>query len=565
MLLPTLGFAACHNSSKQNHDSPPAKTRSKKSQNAAPASDSEKNAPRLLRRLALDILGQLPDPTDRAAVASDNSQLVELRRNYTLSTQAALSLAENLRWAWGIRANRLPDLDLMIAQGDAGLGATMTRAMRQAIVDETTQLTRYILSRQLPFSALFSAEYSVAQADVLTLWGMSQVSQPWVGENIYFGQFSDSRPASGLLTTHGFLAGIASEQRSDVRARTWSMLRRLTCLDHDNNQAHRFDDLSAEIISGDLLSYANNNAPCASCHRHAATVAPAFNGLASAETFASWLLYSPNNSPETGYYAGHEFTGLAELGLMIGTDPRVARCGIMRTYEATLQRPFNDGRRATSPNASDAADNKNFYDAMNAYLGSNKQIATGWNRTFAAQQYSSGLSDETTVAAPKATTFETRFLTRHHWSSIATQLIGGDELLSLTDDLDPGSADEVAPEYRVTNGAYWHATNRVARQFASALVDKELADSVEASTRVVLSSLPNGAGNSASTDEVRTQIIKVWELFTSYNLATDDPQIERLYQLWLAASEGGSSAAQHRNGWRTLLVGILLSDQFLTY
>lgn len=525
----------------------------------------EQNAPRLLRRLSLDILGQLPEAADRKAVRANPNSTTTIARSYMQSQQATMTLAQNFRWVWGLRAYNFPDLELMITQGDLALSAALTTDVRHAIAEEPVQLARYIFSKQLPFGSLFTAEYSIAQPSVLSLWGMTQVSQPWPGESIYFGQHADARPASGLLTTQGFLAGFASEQRSDLRARTWDMLQTLTCVDHDYINMHEFHNVADADLTGDLATYASNTAPCATCHRHSHPVAPAFHGLASDSSFATWLSYSPNTTPEPGYYAGHEFTGLDQLGTLASRDPRIVRCSLQKLQEAVTQRAFNDGSRPTPKTASDAHDMQTLIKAMNTFSTNNKQIPVAWQELFFNRDYSSGLVNDTTIDQPKATSFETKFLNRHQWSSIAIQLVGSTAGLSLTDDLDPGSSDSANPEYRVTNGAYWHATNRIARQIATAIVAQELADLVQPSSRKLLTLLPDGAGNSASAETIRAQIVALWEQLTSLKLASDHAQIENLYQLWVAASANNATPTAHRDAWRTTITGILLSDYYVTY
>ncbi len=541
--------------------SPPKKSENKKTPYTI---GSTPNAPRLLRRLTLDILGQLPVSEDRQEVRDDPTSIMTIMQKYLETESAMTTLADNFRWIWGLRAFHLPDLELLIAQGDTNLDATLTTDMRHAIINEPVQLARYVFSQKLHFSSLFTANHSVAPTNVLTLWGMTPTSQPWPNEDIFLGEYNDSRPASGLISTHGFLAGFSSEQRTDLRARTWSLMKELTCLDHDLSDAHLFADLPETALQGDLATYANNHSPCATCHRHGFPLAPTFDGLGAATNFNDWLAYTPTTQTPS-HYAGHEFTGLAQLAELIGNDPRVQRCSIRRLYEATLQRPFNDGRPNTVATTINAYDIRDLYSTLDALRREEFLLPAVWPTIFAARTYTNGLANDNTMTKSRPTSIEMRFLSRRQWSAIALQFMDDITGLALTDDLDPGSNDTLNPEYRTPAGPYWHAANRIARQLASGIVATELANNAQAAERKLLILLPDGAGNTASSETIKAQIITLWEQLTSFQLDAEHAQIEALYALWQAAAENSGTANAHRNAWRTVLTACFLSDQFVTY
>ena len=522
---------------------------------AAPTAPTLKG-PQLARRMALDLTQSLPVAQDVTTLTNDATQLPALVGAYLAAGSAGRALAALHPRMWGLDSRKLPDLDAMApASGNAALQSALTPdgATRLQIVQEPALYVRHVVEHHLPFSEIFNAGYTLSSPPLLSLWNLTPTGDAFLGEPTQFATYPDGRPASGLLSTPGLLAAFPSRSDPALRQRTAAILGTLLCLSNEGPAGHAFTDLTATELQSDLATLAATRTPCTGCHAPLDSMAAAYAGLGSTTPFSPWLTYTAPATPVTGTDAGQSFTGLAGLAASIAADTRAGRCELTRLAEAVYQRPL-----ATE------ADVQALAKAVDALGHSGGDLAHATQALFASPEYGYAVIPPSLSGPVLRQSSGVRILSLAQWQGLVAQLAPGATPADLSDDLDPGHDEAFTATDMMPTGAYWHRVDRLAREVATAIVATELADGVPAATRRLLTDLPDGAGNSASTAVIQQQLIDLWKRLTTVTLAATDTKLQQLLTLWGAAL-AGSDAASFRAAWTTVLVAMLTDPTFLTY
>jgi hypothetical protein len=152
-----------------------------------------------------------------------------------------------------------------------------------------------------------------------------------------------------------------------------------------------------------------------------------------------------------------------------------------------------------------------------------------------------------------------RFLTRSHFESIASDLLG-DHSISFSNEINPLVSGDVDSERQIPGSAYFAAVNDGVRALAKALVEREF--SLSADARKLFSMLPDGAASEPSASLLRETIAQLWEFLTGEetNVTSDEvTQLASLFETVLGIDDQVSAA------WEAVLVGIMLDPKFLSY
>lgn len=506
----------------------------------------------LARRIALDLGLTLPKASDVETLVADSNRLPILIGAYLESSASSVALSQLHPRIWGLDENRFPDLDRMIADNDSTLATALTKDARKMIVDEPALMLRYVLEQHLPFTSLFTASFSIQQTDGITLWNMNDEGSPWSGEPYRFGTFSDGRPTAGLLVSPAFMASFSANGDPNQRPRARRLLTEFACQPFESSSAHLFYDLTGDELAGDLEELAKTRTTCAGCHMHFNEFGAALSGLADATTFDAWKTYVVPEVTPSGFYAGQEFNGLAELATKVGNDPRVHRCEIERLTSAILQRPLNDRDKATTARA------------LDAFYASNFDLKAAARKIFESKDFSLAPLAPSLAGTALYEASGVHVMRRSQWQAMVQELVPGTTSVDFPSELDPGSEETVTSSWMVPTGTYWHVVDRVARQAASAIVAADLADDSLAVNRRVLKNLPDGSGYGADVISVYAQIRAIWGRITGEDLQETSQTYTDFQTLW-TASEPNGSAEDFRRAWRTILVAMLTHPKVITY
>ena len=153
------------------------------------------DAPRLLRRMSLDLRGVLPEAAELDAVEADPEALDALRDAWLedplLEERLVYLLAE--RWH-----TRVDDFD--IEPYDYGLGDDDAYAYHRAIGEEPLRLMARVVVEDRSWTEVVTAETTVANELLGAMWPLDY---PAGGEGWQEVPYTDGRPAAGVLGTNG--------------------------------------------------------------------------------------------------------------------------------------------------------------------------------------------------------------------------------------------------------------------------------------------------------------------------------------------------------------------------
>jgi hypothetical protein len=306
-------------------------------------------APALLRRASLDLRGVVPTLAELDAVAADpalvdsmiegflddpryEGRLVDLFAEQLLTRNEEFNIRS---WEWGLP----PDQDF---------------AYLRAIGNEPPRLMAHIATRDLPWTDVATADYTMANDMLFWLYPLEPLDETDVGEEWRVARYTDDRPAGGVVTTNGLWWRYFTTPSNFNRSRAAALSRLFLCEDYLTRPI-QFD--AVEILDGGSVDEAiETNPACVTCH---STLDPL-----AASMFGFWWfdMYSPEDvvryHPEREglgkYYLdedmawfGQPMADAADLGPMLAADPRFKSCAVQTMAKALWRRPIDLGDFST--------------------------------------------------------------------------------------------------------------------------------------------------------------------------------------------------------------------------
>lgn len=315
-------------------------------------------APRLLRRMSLDLRGILPSTEELDAVEADPSQLKVLRDAYLEDSHFEPRMVAMLAETWHTRVDTylISFWEYPQLQPDP----FNEFPFEQSIGEEPLRLMAHIAAEDDPWTGIVTADYTMANEMLANIWPMTREA----GEGWQPSHYTDGRPAAGVLSTDGLWWRYYSSFSNLNRSRVALIARMLLCEDFLSRPVSLSSSLitlteeSTEPVDtgkmssggGGIEDEIRSNPACLSCH---AAVDPM-----AASLFGFWSMveynidevdyYHPERErlgplfldTEPAYY-GVPISGLAELGQRISQDPRFERCAAKSMAEMYWHRPSN--------------------------------------------------------------------------------------------------------------------------------------------------------------------------------------------------------------------------------
>ncbi|MFT5685593.1 MAG: hypothetical protein ACI8RZ_006547 [Myxococcota bacterium] len=286
-------------------------------------------APRLLRRMSLDLRGVLPAAADLDAVEADPTLLATYRDAWLDDPRLSEAVVDMLGQQWHTRVDVF-NLDTI----DYDLDITQEYALERAVGEEPLRLAAHIITTDAPWSELVTANYTVVDDLLLDIWPLTPTDPTATGWQT--ATYTDGRPPAGVLATNGLWWRYWTTNFNYNRSRAAAMMRILVCEDLLQREVS-FSDVPA-LVDEEGTETAIREAPaCVNCHSIIDPIAATLFGFWWYDLYdtAEMTRYHPEREllyetylDLTPAWAGTPVSGLTELGQAIADDPRFTRCAV---------------------------------------------------------------------------------------------------------------------------------------------------------------------------------------------------------------------------------------------
>ncbi len=293
------------------------------------------SAPRLLRRISLDLRGTLPDVADLDTVEADPGALDAVVARYLDDPLHEERLVQLLADRWHTRVDGF-DVEYF----DYGLEAEQEYLFERAVGEEPLRLAARIAVSDRPWTEITTTDTTMADA---LLGELFPIDYPAGGGGWQEVRYTDGRPAAGVLSTNGLWWRYATSSFNLGRSRAEAISRLLTCEDF---LARPISFSTADSGAADSESAVREVPACQACHASLDPIAAATFGFWWVEEHSPIEIerYHPEREPlgpillgvEPAWF-GTPVSGLADLGRVISRDDRLTHCAV-RTFAEALWR-----------------------------------------------------------------------------------------------------------------------------------------------------------------------------------------------------------------------------------
>jgi hypothetical protein len=295
------------------------------------------DAPRLLRRLSLDLRGVLPTAGALDAVERNPDKLTDFTDRYLDDPRLEERLVSLYAERWQTRLD-----DFEVDHWEYGFDDVDEFVYEQSIGEEPLRLMARIAVDDRPWTEIVTSPTTMANEITARIWPIDRPA----GQGWQESRYTDGRPAAGVLATNGMWWRYVTTQSNMNRGRVAALVKLLACQD----LLARPVELAGSVSLADEEASAEairTEPACQSCH---ATVEPI-----AASLFGFWTVIN-YNPIENGYYHGERenmgplylgvepayfgqpVDGLAGLGVAITHDPRFYSCAVQTHTELLLRR-----------------------------------------------------------------------------------------------------------------------------------------------------------------------------------------------------------------------------------
>jgi len=297
------------------------------------------DAPRLLRRISLDLRGVVPTIDELDAAEADPSLVERYRDDWLDDPRLEERIIDILGEQWHTRVDAFnADTE------DYSLSDEQEYALERAVGEEPLRLVAHVVLSDAHYSEIVTADYTRSEELLLSLWPL-QAEDP-AASGWQTAHYTDGRPPAGVLVTNGLWWRYWTTNFNYNRSRAAAMMRILVCEDLLQREVS-FSDVPA-LVDQEGTETAIREAPaCVNCH---SVIDPAAANLFGFWWYAIYgvaemTTYHPEREPlyetyldVTPAWAGQPVSGLADLGETIAADPRFTRCAVETFTEGLWRR-----------------------------------------------------------------------------------------------------------------------------------------------------------------------------------------------------------------------------------
>lgn len=304
----------------------------------APAAPPQMDATSALTRISIDLRGVRPTAEELATVKADPAALDDL-------TDAFLHDARfpgRVRDMWSeVYLTRTESFLIYASQ----YGLDDQAGFQRSIGDEPLQILSYIAEKDLPYTDLVTADWTMADETLGAIW---PIDYPDGETGWRQSHYTDGRPAAGVLATNSMWWRYTSTASNSNRKRANAVSRIFLCNDYLVRPIEF--DRNVNLLDEDAVSDAlQTNPACMNCHTSLDPLASYFFGFwwydytnpgeASYYFPEREPLYRDYTGTERGYY-GEPGYSLADLGHQVAADNRFPMCAARQASELLLRRPL---------------------------------------------------------------------------------------------------------------------------------------------------------------------------------------------------------------------------------
>ncbi|MFT5686312.1 MAG: hypothetical protein ACI8RZ_007268 [Myxococcota bacterium] len=293
----------------------------------------------LARRISLDLRGVLPDVADLEAVEADPAALEGLIASWMVDPL----LEERMVSLYSERfQTRLEEFETRYF--DYALDPSREFEFERDVADEPLRLIARVIAEDRPYAEIVTADWTMASPLLGEIWPLAREE----GEGWQPAQYTDGRPAAGILATNGLWWRYLSAPTNKNRSRAGIIMDRLLCEDVLNRPIS-FSGSGSIDVDIDTLIW--QDPACQSCH---STLDPL-----AASLFGFYWYIQYNKQEMTTYHPEREVSGeeilevdmawfgqplggLHELGGVMAADPRFSWCVAQTAAELMWRRPIQD-------------------------------------------------------------------------------------------------------------------------------------------------------------------------------------------------------------------------------
>lgn len=325
---------------------PAGKTTTESTESTAPDETASEgglvplDAPRLARRLSLDLRGVLPTIDELDRVEADPAALEDLVEEWLVDPRFELRIVELYAERWRT------EVDAFLAfHWEFGLADDQQYSFLRSVGQEPLRLIGRVAADDLPYTTILTADWTMANpllASIFPLERLDGEAADWS-----MAEYTDGRPAAGVLATNGLWWRYESPLFNYSRRRTAAVLDLLVC-----------DDLLARPVvfdspdladSEDAQAAVRTDPDCLTCHATIEPIAATLFGFEPVDAYsvAELTTYHPEREPlgpETldvePAWAGQPVDGLAGLARAIAADTRFVDCAVDTLAAGMLHRPL---------------------------------------------------------------------------------------------------------------------------------------------------------------------------------------------------------------------------------
>ncbi len=510
-----------------------------------------------LLRISMALRGLRPSPDERAAVEADPEALPGIVDTYLDSPEFGATVRDLHNDALLVLADfGVPPAGFLAKDTLAGMDIY---AANRAIMEAPLRLIEHVVTGDLPYGEIVTADYTIADEAVAGAWGLTHSGEGW--------QVTEPPPdlrKAGILADSWLFTRHGSTVSNAGRGRANAVSRALLCFDFLDRDIEI--DASVDLADPNAVAKAvQDNPTCVACHQQLDPLASFFEGYKL--DFVPLLVSYPQDHYASGFfsnvlqvdmrpphYFGSPGDSLADLGALIAQDPRFSLCAARRAHAYFHQVdlgevPFDAAAELQAALLGNGMQYKAMIRAL--VLDPEFALATGpeGRRRSRPGQLATLIAD----------------LTGFRWRTDLTPYGAGK--IDLMDDsmigyhVLAGGIDAIfvqKPSY--TYNATTSLTLRaLARQAASAVVEADFAEADMGKRKLftLVSSVDSGAA------DLRPQLVLLHRRFYGDELAEDAPEIEESLALFKAALK--ASPGDIKRAWKTTLIALLQDVRIAFY
>ena len=304
------------------------------------------DAPRLARRMSLDIRGVLPSVDELDRVEADPQALDGLVDEWLVDPRFETRIVELYGERWRTELD-----EFLVFHWEFGLSDDQKYRFLRSVGQEPLRIVGRVAADDLPYTTILTADWTMADemlAEIYPLERLDADADGWTE-----AQYTDGRPAAGVLATNGLWWRYESPLFNYSRRRTAAILDLFVC-DDLLERPVVFDSPDLSDIEAAQNAVLTND-DCLTCHATIEPIAAALFGFEPVDSYSvgELIKYHPAREavgPEAlgvaPAWAGQPVDGLAGLSRAIAADTRFVDCAVDTLATGMLHRPLVASDRA---------------------------------------------------------------------------------------------------------------------------------------------------------------------------------------------------------------------------